>query len=165
MRATGRRICKNSIFRGTLFDLELNPPNMFLAKKTQYSVLLTHPSPPSILSSCSVILQENCSTGQSRPSCSQGLHPVPAKVPHPAGVSDQLLPGRPYGDVLAVYLSQLAYFVYSYETGLVIKVSGLSDLMEVIIKCLKVPRVSFKQDTSKVFLALLVEEESRPRGW
>ena len=33
-------------------------------------------------------------------------------------------------------LAQLDYSIYSYETGLVTKGSGLSNLMEVIIKCL-----------------------------
>jgi len=62
-------------------------------------------------------------------------------------------------DVYPADLAQLAYSLYSSETGLVIKVSGLSDklpnLMEVIIKRL----VSFKQDTSKdMFLAVLEQQ-------
>ena len=62
-------------------------------------------------------------------------------------------------DVYPADLAQLAYSLYSSETGLVVKVSGLSDklpnLMEVIIKRL----VSFKQDTSKeMFLAVLEQQ-------
>jgi len=59
-------------------------------------------------------------------------------------------------DVYPADLAQLSYSLYSSETGLVIKVSGLSDklpnLMEVLVRRL----VTFKQDISKdMFLAVL----------
>jgi len=59
-------------------------------------------------------------------------------------------------DVYPADLAQLSYSLYSSETGLVVKVSGLSDklpnLMEVLVRRL----VTFKQDTNKdMFLAVL----------
>ena len=59
-------------------------------------------------------------------------------------------------DVYPADLAQLSYSLYSSETGLVIKVSGLSDklpnLMEVLVRRLG----TFKQDTNKdMFLAVL----------
>jgi len=59
-------------------------------------------------------------------------------------------------DVYPADLAQLAYSLYSSETGLVIKVSGLSHKLPNLIEALLRRLVTFKQDTNKeMFLAVL----------
>eukprot|EP00092_Neocalanus_flemingeri_P030811 GFUD01033465.1.p1 GENE.GFUD01033465.1~~GFUD01033465.1.p1 ORF type:complete len:1104 (+),score=409.71 GFUD01033465.1:45-3356(+) len=64
-------------------------------------------------------------------------------------------------DVYPADLAQLHYAIYACESGLVVKVSGLSDklanLMEVMVQRL----VSFKQDTSKEMFQAVLEQQRK----
>ena len=84
-------------------------------------------------------------------------------VSHVVAVTDQLLPARLavqniIDEVYPVNLAHLEYSLFASVSGLVIKVSGLSDklsnLMEVLVQCL----VTFKHDTNKEMFQAVLEE-------